>query len=83
MWTGWRDVRLGAVVTTALFTIGKYLISLYIDSSAIVTSYGAAASVIVLLIWLYYSTQIFLVEAEFTKIYALRRGSRAGQASPS
>jgi membrane protein len=79
----WRDVRLGAVVTAALFTIGKYLISLYIGSSAIVTSHGAAASVIVLLIWLYYSAQIFLVGAEFTKIYALRRGSRAGQASPS
>src|SRR4051794_4046594 len=79
----WRDVRLGAIVSAALFTIGKYLISLYIGSSAIVTSYGAAASVIVMLIWLYYSAQIFLVGAVFTKVYAMRRGSRTGQASPS
>jgi membrane protein len=79
----WRDVRLGAIVSAVLFTIGKYLISLYIGSSAIVTSYGAAASVIVMLIWLYYSAQIFLVGAVFTKVYAMRRGSRAGQASPS
>jgi membrane protein len=79
----WQDVRLGAIVTAILFTIGKYLISLYIGSSTIVTSYGAAASVIVMLLWLYYSAQIFLIGAEFTKVYALRRGSRSGQAAPS
>ncbi|PPQ30175.1 ribonuclease BN [Rhodopila globiformis] len=77
----WHDVRIGAVVTALLFTIGKYLIGLYIGSSAIVTSYGAAASVIVLLIWLYYSAQIFLLGAEFTKVFAAHRGKRIGQAA--
>jgi membrane protein len=75
----WRDVRFGAIVTAVLFIIGKYLISLYIGSSAIVTSYGAAASIIVLLIWLYYSAQIFLLGAEFTKVFALQRGKHIGQ----
>jgi membrane protein len=79
----WRDVRHGAIATTILFTIGKYLISLYIGSSAIATSYGAAASVIVMLLWLYYSAQIFLIGAEFTKVFALRRGSRSGHGSTS
>jgi membrane protein len=74
----WRDVWCGAAATAVMFTIGKSLISLYIGSSAIATSYGAAASVIVLLIWVYYSAQIFLLGAEFTKIFALHRGSRAG-----
>jgi membrane protein len=77
----WRDVRHGAIVTAVLFTIGKYLISLYIGSSAIATSYGAAASVIVMLLWLYYSAQIFLLGAEFTKVFALRRGSHSGNGS--
>ena len=75
----WRDVWHGAVSTTVLFTIGKYLIGLYIGSSAIVTSYGAAASVIVVLLWLYYSSQIFLLGAEFTKVLAIRRGRMLGR----
>ncbi len=70
----WRDVGVGAVVTAALFSIGKFAISFYIGSSAIATSYGSAGSLIVLLVWIYYSTQIFFLGAEFTKVYAQSRG---------
>lgn len=75
----WRDVGYGAAAATVLFTIGKYLISLYIGSSAIVTSYGAAASVIVMLLWLYYSAQIFLLGAELAKVLAKHRGVKLGE----
>jgi membrane protein len=71
----WRDVMTGAVVTAFLFTVGKSLISLYIGSSTIASSYGAAGSLIVVLLWIYYSAQIFLLGAEFTKVYASHRGS--------
>jgi membrane protein len=66
----WCDVAVGAVVTAVLFTIGKSLISWYIGSSAVASSFGAAGALIVLLLWVYYSAQIFLLGAEFTKIYA-------------
>ena len=66
----WRDVILGAVITTLLFTAGKSLIALYIGSSGTVSSYGAAGALIALLLWVYYSAQIFLLGAEFTKAYA-------------
>lgn len=65
----WRHVAFGAIVTAFLFTFGKYLIGLYIGSSAITSTYGAAGAIIVLLIWIYYSSQIFLIGAEFTKTY--------------
>lgn len=71
----WRDVVVGAVVTAALFNIGKSLIGWYIGSSAVASSYGAAGALIVLLLWVYYSIQLFLLGAEFTKIYANHRGS--------
>ena len=71
----WRDVIFGAVVTAILFTIGKSLIGLYLGSSAIASSYGAAGGLIVLLLWVYYSVMIFLLGAEFTKTYANRHGS--------
>jgi membrane protein len=74
----WRDVIVGAVVTAVLFTIGKAGIGWYIGSSAVASSYGAAGALIVVLLWIYYSTQIFLLGAEFTKIYANRRGSKRG-----
>ena len=75
----WRDVMIGAIVTSLLFTIGKSLIGWYIGSSAIASSYGAAGGLIVLLLWVYYSAQTFLLGAEFTKVYANRHGSkRAG-----
>jgi membrane protein len=72
---GWRDVIVGAVVTAVLFTIGKSLIGWYIGGSAVASSYGAAGALIVLLLWVYYSAQIFLLGAEFTKVYA---NDRAG-----
>jgi membrane protein len=71
----WSDVVVGAVATAILFTIGKSLISWYIGSSAIASSFGAAGALIVLLLWVYYSAQIFLLGAEFTKVYATTRGS--------
>jgi membrane protein len=71
----WRDVIVGGVVTAVLFNIGKSLIGWYIGSSAVASSYGAAGALIILLLWVYYSIQLFLLGAEFTKIYASRHGS--------
>jgi membrane protein len=75
----WRDVIAGAIITAALFTIGKSLIGWYIGSSAVASSYGAAGALIVLLLWVYYSAQIFLLGAEFTKTYANRHGSKQSE----
>ena len=72
----WRDVWVGAAVTSVLFLIGKMLIGLYIGRSGITSAFGAAASLIVVLLWVYYSAQIFLFGAEFTWVYAQRYGSR-------
>ena len=72
----WTDVIVGALMTSFLFTIGKSLIGWYIGSSAIASSYGAAGGLIVLLLWVYYSVQIFLFGAEFTKVYANTHGSK-------
>ncbi len=72
----WGDVMIGAVVTAVLFTAGKSLIGWYIGSSAVSSTYGAAGSLMVLLLWVYYSAQIFLLGAEFTKVYANRHGSK-------
>jgi membrane protein len=72
----WRDVWIGAVVTAVLFTAGKYAIGLYLSTSAITSGYGAAGSLIALLLWVYYSAQIFFLGAEFTHQYARRFGSR-------
>jgi len=74
----WHDVLIGALSTALLFTVGKSLISLYIGSSTIASSYGAAGSLIVVLLWIYYSAQIFLLGAEFTKVYASHHGSHRG-----
>jgi membrane protein len=71
----WRDVAVGAVLTAALFTLGKYLIGLYLGQAAPGSAYGAAGSFVVLLIWIYYSTQILLFGAEFTHVYATTHGS--------
>jgi membrane protein len=73
----WRDVRIGAVVTAALFTLGKSLIGWYIGSSAIASSYGAAGGLLVILLWVYYSAEIFLLGAELTRAYSVRHGSRS------
>ena len=72
----WRDVWIGAFVTAALFTLGKWGISLYLSKSAPASSYGAAGSLIVILLWIYYSTQILFLGAEFTQVYANRFGSK-------
>ena len=74
----WRDVIVGAVTTSALFTIGKTLIGLYLGSSSVATSYGAAGGLMIALLWVYYSAQIFLLGAEFTKVYAVVFGSHRG-----
>jgi membrane protein len=73
----WRDVTIGAVVTALLFNLGKFLIGLYLAHSAMASSYGAAGALIVILLWVYYSAQIFLLGAEFTKVHASRRGTPA------
>ncbi|MGC1906718.1 MAG: YihY/virulence factor BrkB family protein [Candidatus Acidiferrum sp.] len=72
----WRDVRMGAAVTSVLFTVGKVLIGFYLGHSALTSAYGAAASLVVFLIWIYYSAQILLFGAELTHVYALEYGSR-------
>ncbi|MEC5397314.1 YihY/virulence factor BrkB family protein [Uliginosibacterium sp. H1] len=73
----WRDVTVGAAINALLFSLGKFLIGLYIGKSAVSSSYGAAGAFAVLLIWVYYSTQIFLLGAEFTYVYAHREGSHS------
>lgn len=77
----WRDVGVGAVATAFLFTVGKSLIGLYIGSSAVASTYGAAGALIVVLLWIYYSAVIFLLGAEFTKVYAASHGSAHGRAA--
>jgi membrane protein len=77
----WRDVWLGALVTAVLFSIGKLFIGLYIGKSGVASGFGAAASVVALLVWVYWSAQIFLIGAEFTWVWAHRFGSRRGMAS--
>lgn len=75
----WRDVWIGALATGVAFTLGKVLIGLYIGRSGLASTFGAAASVITILLWIYYSSLILLFGAEFTKAYAEARGSRRGQ----
>jgi membrane protein len=75
----WRDVVVGAILTAVLFNLGKALIALYLARSAVASSYGAAGAVIILLLWIYYSAQIFLFGAELTKVYAARRGTQAAR----
>ena len=71
----WRDVWIGAVFTAGLFSLGKYVIGLYLGNSGVASSFGAAGSLIALLLWVYYSAQIFFLGAEFTRHYALWFGS--------
>ncbi len=72
----WRDVWMGAAVTSVLFTVGKVVIGFYLGHSALTSAYGAAASLVIFLIWIYYSAQILLFGAELTNAYALNYGSR-------
>ena len=71
----WRDVWLGAAATSLFFTIGKLLIGLYLGRSAVASAYGAAGSLVVIVVWVYHSAQILLFGAEFTKVWTRRRGS--------
>ncbi len=71
----WSDVWIGAAVTALLFDIGKFLIGLYLGHSTFASAYGAAGSVLIILVWVYYSAQIVFLGAEFTQVYARRRGS--------
>lgn len=72
----WRHVWIGAAVTSVLFELGKFCIGLYLGKSGITSAFGAAGSLVLLLIWVYYSAQIFLLGAEFTKVYATKHGWR-------
>lgn len=71
----WKDVRVGAIVTTILFVIGKYLIGLYLGSSAVGSTFGAAGALALVLVWIYYSSQILFLGAEFTYFYTVKFGS--------
>jgi len=75
----WRDVWIGAVVTSLLFTVGKMAIGVYIGRSAVASTFGAAASLVAMVVWVYWSAQIFLLGAEFTWVYARRCGSLRGR----
>ena len=72
----WRDVWLGALVTSFLFTLGKFAIGFYLGQASVASSYGAAGSVVILLLWVYYSSLILYLGAEFTHVYSLRCGSQ-------
>jgi membrane protein len=70
----WRDVWLGAALTSLFFTLGKFIIGLYLGKSAVASAYGAAGSLVIVVVWVYYSAQILLFGAEFTKVWTRRRG---------
>lgn len=72
----WRDVWIGALITTGLFILGKYLIGFYLGSSTIGSSYGTAGSLVIILVWVYYSAAIFLFGAQFTYVYAEEIGEK-------
>ena len=74
----WHDVWLGALVTALLFTLGKTLIGLYIGNTDVASGFGAAGSIVIVLVWVYYSAQVFLMGAEFTWVYARTFGSMKG-----
>ena len=77
----WRDVWIGAFITALLFTLGKFALGFYLGRSGVASSYGAAGSLIVLLLWVYYSSQVVFFGAEFTQVYANRFGSHVTPSS--
>ena len=79
----WHDVWIGAAVTSLLFTLGRFLIGLYIGKSGIASGFGAAGSLVIVFVWVYYSAQIFLVGAEFTWVYAQTFGSMRTRVAPA
>jgi membrane protein len=74
----WRDVSVGALGTALLFTVGKFGLGLYLGIASVGSTYGAAGSLVAVIVWVYYSAQIFFFGAEFTHVYAEQRGTRAG-----
>ena len=72
----WGDVLLGSLITAVLFAVGKYLIGLYLGKSAVASSFGAAGTIVVAIVWVYYSAQIFFFGAEFTRAYSHEHGSK-------
>src|SRR6185503_522964 len=82
----WKDVAIGGFLTALLFNVGKYFIGLYIGQSSVASVYGAAGSIVTLLLWIYYSSLIFFFGAEMTQVYAAKYGSGltlAGNAQPA
>ncbi len=79
VFVGWQDVWLGSAVTALLFTGGKYAIGLYLGTAGVASEFGAAGSIVLLLVWVFYSAQIFLLGAEFTWVYSHCRGSRVAE----
>jgi membrane protein len=78
----WCDVWLGAAATALLFTVGKTLIGLYLGRTGATSVYGAAGSLVLVLLWVYYCAQVFFVGAEFTEVYSRRYGSRRAEDAP-
>jgi membrane protein len=73
---GWRDVWIGGAITALLFIVGKFALGMYLGRTSVVSAYGAAGSLVILLLWVYYSAQIFMFGAEFTQVYANRFGKK-------
>jgi membrane protein len=71
----WNDVWVGAAATAVLFTVGKTLLGLYLGKSSVTSAFGAAGSLVLILLWVYYSAQLLLFGAEFTRVWAIRHGS--------
>jgi membrane protein len=76
----WKDVSIGAVGTAFLFSIGKFLLGLYLGQAGVGSTYGAAGSLVAVVVWIYYSAQIFFFGAEFTRVYSDNRKVRSGPA---
>jgi len=79
----WRDVWVGAAITAVLFWVGKFAIGLYLGKNDVVSSFGSAGTVVLVIVWVYYSAQIFFLGAEFTHEFAMAQGSRQGEEPPS
>jgi membrane protein len=82
VYVAWKDVWIGAIITSLLFVAGKFLIGAYLGRSGVFSLFGAAASLVLVLLWVYYSAQIFLFGVEFTRVYSLRFGSRRSLPRP-
>jgi membrane protein len=79
---GWRDVVWGSAMTSVLFSIGKYAVGFYLQRTGVSTTYGAAGSLVLLLLWIYFSSLIFLLGAEFTRVHSRRYRDGRAPASP-